>query len=155
GLMNAIDRFDPDRGLRFTSFAVPTILGELKRHFRDQGRSVHLPRGLQERVLKVQEAHLTLEARRGRSPTWIEVAEQLGADVEDVLEALDAILAQRPLSLDAPIEGGADEALATRHEIIGGLDEHYALLDSSVTLNAAVRQLPETDQQVLRLRFED
>ena len=100
-LVKAVDRFDPDLGIAFTSFAVPTILGELKRHFRDKGSSIHLPRGLQELALKVQTAETKLSEQTQRSPTVVEIAEHLSVDVEQVLEALDAIAARRAESLDA------------------------------------------------------
>jgi RNA polymerase sigma factor (sigma-70 family) len=107
GLVKAIDRFDHERGAAFSSFAVPTILGELKRHFRDKGWSVHLSRGLQELALKVQEAEARLGSRTGRSPTVIEIAQHLSLDTEQVLEALDAMNARAAISLDAPIGNDA------------------------------------------------
>src|SRR5690348_18265652 len=94
GLVKAADRYDPDRGAAFSSFALPTILGELKRHFRDKGRSIHLPRGLQELVLRVQRAEEQLSSRTGRSPTVIEIADHLQLDTESVLDALEAIAAR-------------------------------------------------------------
>src|SRR6201990_485781 len=91
GLLRAIDRFDPDRGIAFTSFAVPTILGELKRHFRDKGWSLHVPRGTLELALRVQEATAALGSKAGRSPTVDEIADHLGVGGEQVLEALEAL----------------------------------------------------------------
>src|SRR6201985_1189793 len=89
GLLKAIDRFDPDRGIAFTSFAVPTILGELKRHFRDKGWDVHLPRGLQGLVLRIQDADAKLGATTGRSPSVDEIADYLNVAIEEVLEGLE------------------------------------------------------------------
>lgn len=155
GLVKAIDRFDPDRGVTFASFAVPTILGELKRHFRDKGWSVHLPRGLQELVLKVQDADSKLGARLGRSPTVIEISQYLECDQELVVEALDGIAAHRAASMDAPIDAGVDIGAGTRHDVLGSDDEHYGLVELYASLQAAVKELPDTDQQVLALRFDE
>jgi RNA polymerase sigma-B factor len=154
GLIKAIDRFDPDRGVTFASFAVPTILGELKRHFRDKGWSVHLPRGLQEIVLKVQEAETTLGSRLGRSPTVVEIAQYLECEYEVVVEALDALSAHRAASLDAPIETGGEVPGGTRHDVVGSVDERYALVEIYTSLKSAVSALPDADREVISLRFE-
>jgi RNA polymerase sigma-B factor len=154
-LVKAIDRFDPDRGLAFSSFAVPTILGELKRHFRDKGWAIHVPRGLQELVLKVQEAEVALGSRTGRSPTVGEIAEHLAVDTEQVLEALEAVAAHHATSLDAPIVTDGSDESATIHDTIGAEDEGYELIETSASLTAAFKYLPVTDRQVLMLRFRD
>jgi RNA polymerase sigma-B factor len=154
GLVKAIDRFDPARGLAFSSYAVPTILGELKRHFRDKGYPVHLPRGLQELALKVQEADTVLGARTGSSPSVIEVAEYLSIDSEQVIEALDAIAAHHAASLDEPVAPEFAEDAGTRHDLVGGEEEGYGLVETALSLAAAGRQLPAQDRQVLALRFQ-
>src|SRR5580693_6455993 len=110
GLVKAVDRFDADRGTAFSSFAVPTILGELKRYFRDLGWSVHVPRGAQERALKVQEAQERLTTRTGRPPSVADLAEYLELSLEDVLDALEAAAAHHSASLDAPREDGEEES---------------------------------------------
>src|SRR5204863_10137482 len=102
GLVKAVDRFDAERGTAFASFAVPTILGELKRYFRDLGWSVHVPRGAQEMALKVEEAQHRLSSRSGRSPTVQELAEYLELSIEEVLDALETSRAHHASSLDAP-----------------------------------------------------
>src|SRR5512140_2841708 len=102
GLVKAVDRFDVSRGTAFSSFAVPTILGELKRYFRDLGWSVHVPRGAQEQALKVEDAQQTLTSRTGRPPTVEELAQYLELSVEDVLDALETAGAHHSTSLDAP-----------------------------------------------------
>src|SRR5215213_148031 len=102
GLIKAIDRFEPGRGTKFTSYAAPTILGELKRHFRDKGWSLHVPRDLQERTLAVSRATETLSKELGRSPKVREVAKHLGCSVEEVLEAHEASASYQAASLDAP-----------------------------------------------------
>ena len=153
GLVKAADRYDPDRGAAFSSYALPTILGELKRHFRDKGRSIHLPRGLQELVLRVQSAEEQLSSKTGRSPTVLEIAEHLQLDTESVLEALEAITARNASSLDAPLEGEPGEEAATPHDMIGREDEGYALVDTSSSLAGAVSRLRKTDRDVLELRL--
>jgi RNA polymerase sigma-B factor len=153
GLVKAVDRFDPERGTAFSSYALPTILGEIKRHFRDKGRSIHLPRGLQELVLKVQGAEEQLSSRTGRSPTVLEIADYLALDTEVVLEALEAMAARNAASLDAPIESETGEDAATAHDTIGREDEGYSLVDTSASLAVAVRGLRRTDREVLALRL--
>src|SRR5690348_9350546 len=140
GLLKAIDRFDPDRGIAFTSFAVPTILGELKRHFRDKGWAVHLPRGLQELVLKVQDADAKLNSRLGRSPTVVEIAQFLEARTEDIVEALDALAAHRATSLDAPIETGIEDGSNTRYDLVGSEDERFSLVEMHASMKAAIAE---------------
>jgi RNA polymerase sigma-B factor len=155
GLLKAIDRFDPERGIAFTSFAVPTILGELKRHFRDKGWAVHLPRGLQELVLRIQDADDKLGSAGGRSPTVDEVADYLNIDVEQVVEGLEALAAHHPTSMDQPHEANGDQGASTAHDTVGAEDEGYALVETSVSLAAAVKQLRRSDREVLALRFRD
>jgi RNA polymerase sigma-B factor len=154
GLVKAIDRFDTTRGVAFASFAVPTILGELKRHFRDTGWSVHVPRRLQEHILKVQEAEVELSARTGRSPSVLDIARYLELSSEQVLEALEAVPAHRAASLDAPVHERIDDASST-YDLIGIEDEHFAMFESRASLAAAIAELSEDDQQVLALRFRD
>src|SRR2546423_13402279 len=103
GLLKAIDRFEPDRGTRFTSYAAPTILGELKRHFRDRGWALHVPRDLQERALALSRSTERLANELGRSPNVPELAEALQCSVEQVLEASEVAHSYTPSSLDAPV----------------------------------------------------
>src|SRR5207237_3345273 len=110
GLVKALDRFDSSRRTAFSSFAVPTILGELKRYFRDLGWSVHVQRGRQEQALKVQEAHERLTTRTGRPPTVNQLAEYLELTAEDVLDALETAPAHPSTALDAPREDREDES---------------------------------------------
>lgn len=151
GLLKAIDRFDPERGIPFGSFAVPTILGELKRYFRDCGWSVHVARGLQERALRVEDAQQEL-AGRGRAPTVHELAEYLDLDDEGVLEALGVASAYGTVSLDAPpLQGDGD---ADPHPAALGVeDSGYEAIEAILTLGVAVRRLSELDRRVLALRF--
>jgi RNA polymerase sigma-B factor len=155
GLVKAIDRFDPDRGIAFSSFAVPTIVGELKRHFRDKGWSLHVPRGTLELALRVQEATTVLGSTTGRSPTVDEIADHLGVGTEQALEALEALAARHASSLDVPVDADAGDESATRHETIGAEDDGYAAIDTSASLADAVRRLPMLDRRVFMLRFRD
>src|ERR1700753_3293847 len=109
GLVKAVDRYDLDRGTAFSSFAVPTILGELKRYFRDLGWAVHVPRGAQELAVKVEEANHRLTARNGRAPSVRVLAQYMELPVEDVLDALETARAHHAASLDAPHDDGGGE----------------------------------------------
>jgi RNA polymerase sigma-B factor len=152
GLVKAVDRFDCDRGTAFSSFAVPTILGELKRYFRDLGWSVHVPRGAQEQALKVEEAQHLLTSRTGRVPTIHELAEYLEMDLEDVLEALETANAHHATSLETPRDDATGEA-GTLADAFGEEDEHFELVDASVTIAAAARHLSPRERSALVLRF--
>lgn len=152
GLVKAIDRFDIDRGAAFSSFAVPTILGELKRYFRDLGWSVHVPRGAQEQALKVQEAQERLTSRTGHPPTVAELAEYLELAVEDVLDALETAAAHHAASLDAPREDGEEDS-GTLVDVFGQEDPRFELIDESITISAAASELTPRERRVLALRF--
>src|SRR5438270_3046448 len=153
GLVKAVDRFDVDRGAAFSSFAVPTILGELKRYFRDLGWSVHVPRGAQERALKVQEAQERLTSRTGRPPTVNELAEYLELSVEDVLDALETAAAHHSTSLDAPREDRSSGESGALVDVFGEEDHRYELVDETVTISVAARELSARERRVLALRF--
>lgn len=151
GLIKAIDRYDPTRGARFTSFATPTILGELRRHVRDKGWAVHVPRKLQERALAVGRETETLTGRLRRSPTPREVAEELGCAVEEVLEAQEAASSYAADPLDALVAG--DEHAADAAGLLGGEDPRYARIDDRDAIARGWRSLAELDRRVLELRF--
>jgi RNA polymerase sigma-B factor len=152
GLIKAVDRFDPARGVAFTSFAVPTVLGELKRHFRDTGWAVHVPRALHERALRVDHAQRDLEGRLGRSPKVQEIAGELGIPLEDVLAAMEAAGAYEALSIDAPGHGddGDHDGLV---DSVGHEDGGLALAEERATVAATIKHLPVRDRQVLEMRF--
>jgi len=152
GLIKAIDRFEPGRGTKFTSYAAPTILGELKRHFRDKGWSLHVPRDLQERTLAVSRATEELSKELGRSPKVREVAAHLGCAVEQVLEAQEAAASYEAASLDAPAARDDDES-ASLVDLIGGEDNLYELVEDRQAIAAEWSHLPEVERQVLVLRF--
>jgi RNA polymerase sigma-B factor len=154
GLVKAVDRFDPERGVAFSSYAVPTILGELKRYFRDSGWAVHVPRGVQERVLKVDQTASKLNSRLGRSPAVAEIAEEMDCTVEEVLEAMDAAQAYDAVSLDAR-RGGEDDDGETHVDTLGAEEERYELVEYGATIDRTLKALPERDRLVLHYRFVD
>ena len=152
GLVKAVDRFDPARGTAFSSFAVPTIMGELKRYFRDQGWAVHVPRGAQERAVKVEDAQNKLSARTGRAPTVPELAQFLELSIEDVLDALETSRAHHAASLDAPSDDG-DSDSGTVVDTIGARDPNLAEIETRLTVGEAASHLTERERTVLGLRF--
>jgi RNA polymerase sigma-B factor len=152
GLIKAIDRFEPGRGTKFTSYAAPTILGELKRHFRDKGWSLHVPRDLQERTLAVTRESEVLSKQLGRSPSVREVAAALGCTTEEVLEAQEAAASYEAASLDAPAARDDDES-ASLVDLLGGEDPSYELVDDRQAIASTWKALPEVEREVLELRF--
>ena len=154
GLLKAIDRFDPARETAFSSFAVPTILGELKRHFRDKGWSVRVPRDLQELAVRVDRVTDELARELGRAPTLAEVAERTGATSEQVLEAREAAGAYRAVSLDRPRDE-EDEAEGGIGEAVGAEDPGFGLAEDAATVERLMRVLSAREREVLRLRFAE
>ena len=152
GLVNAVDRFDPSRGIAFTTFAVPTILGELKRHFRDRGWAIHVPRDLKEAALRVKRA--IAEHHGERPPTPAELAQATGLSLEGVLEALDVAGVQRALSLDAPASSEEDGG-ATLVDLLGGDDADLARATDRTLLQALMRVVTPREREILRLRFAE
>jgi RNA polymerase sigma-B factor len=152
GLLKAIDRFDPDRGIAFSSFATPTILGELKRYFRDKSWTVRVPRDLQELSLKVARAADALETELGRTPTAAQVADRLDVTIEQVLDARVAMSARRGVSLDRPA-GDADDEGASLAESFGVVDEALERAEDTVTVERLLTVLDERERLILKLRF--
>jgi RNA polymerase sigma-B factor len=152
GLVKAIDRFDPDRGAKFTSYATPTIVGELKRHFRDKSWALHVPRELQERALAVGRVTEELSKGLGRSPKPREVAQALGCRVEQVLEAQEASAGCETASLDAPAVRDDDAAVALV-DMMGAEDPAYELVEDRAAIASGWQALSEVECQVLELRF--
>jgi RNA polymerase sigma-B factor len=152
GLVKAVERFDASRGFAFTSFAVPTIVGELKRYFRDTGWALHVDRSSQERARHIANAQQHLSACTGRSPRLDELAQYLEMTVEEVVDGLQAGEAYGTISLDAPI-GGEDGDIATRADAIGDDDLSFGLVDDRATIFRAARHLPQRERQILYLRF--
>ncbi len=152
GLVKALDGFDLERGQSFIAYAAPTILGELRRHFRDRVWDVRLPRGLQERTMAVHKAAAELSDELGRTPTVSQIAERLGLDDEEVSEALQADEARRTLSLEVP-RSREDPDAATIIETLGQTDQGYDAVEAQLAAEDA--QLDERERRVLELRFED
>ena len=149
GIMKAIDGFDLARDVRFSSYATPTVLGEIKRHFRDRTWALHVPRGTQELQLKVARARDELTNELGRSPTVEELCAAVEASLEDVLDALQSAQAHRTRSFDEP--AGEDSTLA---ESLGASDPELGRAEIRVLLDDAFDVLSERDREILRLRFE-
>lgn len=152
GLVKAVDRFDPGIGTRFSSFAIPTITGELRRHFRDTSWTLHVPRGVQESALEVTKATAELSHRLGRAPTVNEIARATGLGVEAVVEALHARAAQDVTSLDQP-RGSGEDGDATLADLVGSDDARLDLVDHQVTVAPLIRALPAREREILFLRF--
>jgi RNA polymerase sigma-B factor len=150
GLIKAVDKFDPERGVDFAGYAIPTIIGEIKRHFRDRTWSVRVPRRLQELRLAITEANSTLTHSLGRSPTVADVAGHLGISEEDVLEGLEGARAYNATSLSTPISADGSTELG---DTLGGEDYEYELAETRVALGPALATLDEREQKILTLRF--
>jgi RNA polymerase sigma-B factor len=152
GLLNALDRFDPEHGKDFTTFAAPTILGELKRHFRDKGWAIHVPREVQERALAVSRHAERLSTELSRSPTLDELAEALGCTVEQTVEAVDAGENYQLTSLDAPVAQDDEDGCALT-DTLGGEDDGFELAEDRQALASNWAELSELERQVLGLRL--
>ena len=155
GLVAAVDRFDPNRGIPFTGFAIPTILGELKRYFRDTGWSAHVPRGAQEAALRVEEASRHLTMRTGHAPSVGELAQYLELDTEQVLAGLEAGSAHFAISLDAPVATSDLEDPEPLHAHVGEVEDGYALVEMTASLAAALPRLPYLERRALTMRLRE
>jgi RNA polymerase sigma-B factor len=153
GLLKAVDRFDISREVVFSSYAVPTILGELKRHFRDRTWSVRVPRDLQELALRVDRTVTSLSVGKQRSPSVSEIAEAVGATEEQVLDALEAAGAYRAGSLDAPRGGRGEEAGESLADTLGGDEGGFERAEERATLAPLMTRISERERVVLELRF--
>ena len=149
GLLHATDRFDPERGVQFSTFAAATIVGELKRHLRDRCWSVRVPRRLQEIALVVNKALPELAQNLGRSPSFAEIAEAIGERESDVIEAVDAAQAFTASSLDS----GPDDDSQSPSEMLGEIDEGFELATGWADVAPAIRELPVRERRILYLRF--
>ena len=154
GLVKAIDRFDPERGTAFSTFAVPTILGELKRYFRDSGWAAHVPRGMQERAMKLDQAVEALHRRLNRSPSTKEVAAELDLTEEEVLEAIEAQSAYDAVSLEQH-RSDDSEAGDTYADMLGDEEQRYELVEYEATIAPALKALSARDRLILHLRFSE
>ena len=154
GLVKAIDRFDLEREVAFSSYAVPTILGEIKRYFRDRTWSVRVPRDLQELALKVDRAVSELSLDLHRQPTVEEIGAKVGAEEEDVLEALEASGAYKATSLESP-RGSEDESGDTLGDTLGTEEHGFALAEDRATIEHLMRSITPREREVLHLRFAE
>ena len=154
GLLNAVDRFDASRGTPFAGFAKPTILGELKRYFRDKVWTVRVPRSVHDRMGVVEKATEKLTLEKSRPPSVEELAEQVGIDAAEVLEVLEAQHNRKPLSLDAP-PVGQDPEEASGAEWVGLPDGNFDLIEHRLAMESVLPVLGEREREVLRLRFAE
>ena len=153
-LVKAIDRFDPERGTAFSSLAVPTILGELKRHFRDVGWFAHVPRGMKELAMKVQEGQRQISETNGCSPSAHDLATYLELPLEDVLEGLYAAEAHHMTSFDVPFDDGREEG-ATLLDTFGSEDERFEHVEDAMAIAGNLRGLTVLERRVLAMYFLD
>ena len=153
GLIRAVDRYDPDRALPFPVYAAPSILGEIKHHFRDRTWSVKVPRSLQERLLQTRKVDAALTGRLGRRPTIAEIAGEMRLTEEDVLEAMETGRRTRADSLDRPLDGEAGEDGLTLMDRVGSWDSDMHAWEAYTDLVRALRCLNAREQEILRLRF--
>jgi RNA polymerase sigma-B factor len=153
-LVKAIDRFEPDRGTAFSSLAVPTILGELKRYFRDAGWFAHVPRGMKELAMKVQEGQRQISATSGRAPTAHELARYLELPLDDVLDGLYAAEAHHMTSFDVSFDDGREEG-ATLLDTFGSEDERFEHVEDAMTIAGSLRGLTVLERRVLAMYFQD
>ncbi|MFJ1596788.1 RNA polymerase sigma factor SigF [Streptomyces sp. NPDC088261] len=150
GLIKSVDRFDPERGVEFSTYATPTVVGEIKRHFRDKGWAVRVPRRLQELRLSLTTATAELSQQHGRSPTVHELAERLGISEEEVLEGLESANAYSTLSLDVPDTDDESPAVA---DTLGSEDEALEGVEYRESLKPLLEDLPPREKRILLLRF--
>ena len=151
GLIKSVDRFDLERGVEFSTYATPTIVGEIKRHFRDKGWAIRVPRRLQELKLALTKATSELSQANGRAPTVHELAEHLGLSEEEVLEGLESANAYSAVSLDAP-DGGDDDSPAVA-DSLGMVDEALEGVEYRESLKPLLEKLPAREKKILMLRF--
>jgi RNA polymerase sigma-B factor len=154
GLVKAVDRWDPDRGLAFSSYAVPTILGELRRYFRDATWDVRPARDLQELCLSVEEAREALWGELGRSPTVADIADRLDRCPEEIVEALQATEGRSVRSLDAPVHE-EEGTSASAGDLIGVEDTEFERVEAGITIEKMTCILDERAREILRLRFQE
>ena len=151
GLIKSVDGYDATRGAAFTSYAIPMIVGELKRHFRDKGWDVRVPRRLQELRLEITKASGDLAQQLGRSPTVADIAAHLGVSEEDVIEGLDSGHAYRALSLQAPVAG--EEPTTELVDLIGDIDPDLENVEDREALRPLIARLPQREQRIIAMRF--
>lgn len=153
GLVKAVDRYDPESGYRFGAFAIPTITGELRRHFRDTTWAIHVPRGMQEQALHVRKATQSLTERNGRAPTVGELSAETGLDTEQVVEALQAQVAREPSSIERPVGGEEEGDGLLLGDTLGGDDDGFDLVEHRVSIAPLLAALRPRERELLFMRF--
>ena len=153
GLLHAIDRFDAEKGRGFAAYAVPTVMGEIRRYFRDHAWSTRVPRRLKDLTVSINKVTDDLSQRLGRSPTAAEIAAEIGADTGEVIEALAARSAYQPASLDTPLDLSDDGSGATLADTLGEEDEQLAKSERYLLLKPLLERVPERERHILMLRF--
>lgn len=153
GILKAVERYDPERGIPFSSFASRTVNGEIKRWFRDRTWTVRPPRSAQERHLEVRQVTERLAHELGRAPTVRELAREIGSTEDEVLEAMEAAAAYRAASLDAPRGSNVDGGTRTLGESLGGGETGFGRMEAKVVIGELLDRMPEREATILRLRF--
>ena len=153
GLINAVDRYDADRGTKFSTYATPTIVGEIRRYFRDKAWSLKVPRRLQELNQVANKAVDVLSVKLGRAPTVAEIAQAIGASEEETLEAMELGNAYDTVSLDSRMSTETESAPMTLAEFVGGEDETLKALERYGDMSAAIESLDEREKVIITLRF--
>jgi RNA polymerase sigma-B factor len=153
GLIKAVDRFDPERGVEFSTYATPTIVGEIKRHFRDKGWAIRVPRRLQELRIAIGQATAELSQRTGSSPTVAELAAHLGISEDEVIEGLEGALAYSTTSLDTPVGGAADDDAPLLGDTLSADSDDFEAIEYRESLKPLLAALPAREKRILVLRF--
>lgn len=153
GLINAVDRFDPDRGVEFNTFATITILGEIKRYFRDKTWSLKVPRRIKDLNIAINQTIERLSQQLDHQPTYEEVAAEIGCSVEDVIESREAVMSYRMVSLDKEVDGDSGEGGSPLIEMIGGIDKKIDQLSDRLSLQTGLKQLKDDEKFVIFNRY--
>jgi RNA polymerase sigma-B factor len=153
GLLKAVDRFEPERGVEFSTFATPTVVGEIKRHFRDKGWAIRVPRRLQELRLAITRATAELSQTSGRSPTVSELAAHLGVSEDDILEGLESAQAYATLSLDAAASSDGSDEGASLVDTLGEDDAALQEVEARATVDPLLAGLPPRERRIVEMRF--
>ncbi|MEW5945813.1 MAG: SigB/SigF/SigG family RNA polymerase sigma factor [bacterium] len=153
GLINAVDRFDPDRGVEFITFATITIVGEIKRYFRDKTWSLKVPRRIKDLNILINNAIEKLAKEQDHAPTYSEIADEVGISVEDIIESREAIQSYHPVSLDREIDTEVSDASTTLMDMIGNIDKQLDMLSERLSLQSSMKRLPDDERFVIYHRF--
>ena len=153
GLINAVDRFDPQKGVEFTTFATVTILGEIKRFFRDKTWHIKVPRRIKDLNIQINRSIEKLTKELDHPPTYKEIAEDTGFSVEEILEALEALQSYHVVSLDKEIDNASGEGSITLNELVGNIDRKIDMLSDRLSLQTGLKQLRDDEKFVIYNRY--